>query len=68
MSNASELGYSYKRQEQSLLRKWRSSVKRGQEHEALTSSKPKLERKIRSIYPRGKIGDEICQTLAYHTV
>lgn len=71
MSAASDLAISYKIQEKALLVEWRSNFrfdKNGNRFRDSSLRTSRFERKIRSIYPRGRIGLDIKGKLAYHTV
>jgi hypothetical protein len=71
VTDASELAVSYKTQEKALLVNWRLNYRSGKPVIHISESRKitsKLERKIKAVYPRGKIGREIRETLTYHTI
>lgn len=67
MASEIELAQAYITQRNSILVKWRKNLNQSNAHTMFDAEKPKMSRKLRSIFPRGKHGKALQESLTYYT-
>lgn len=70
MSNLADLADAYMTQRDSILIEWRNCLIGSSEehlHAMFRQNKKRMNRKLRRIYPRGKLGDKLKNDLVYFT-